>query len=64
MWLTPTNGTSHAIANALAADTPTSRAPISPGPTRAGDRVDAFLVDAGLDDRAGDHRVERVEVGP
>jgi hypothetical protein len=30
--LTPTNGTSHAIANALAADTPTRSAPISPGP--------------------------------
>ena len=32
MWLTPTNGTSHANASAFAAETPTSSAPIRPGP--------------------------------
>src|SRR5439155_1659453 len=32
MWLTPTNGTSHTSANALAALTPTKRAPARPGP--------------------------------
>ena len=33
MWLTPTNGLSHASASAFAADTPTSNAPTRPGPT-------------------------------
>ena len=33
------------------------------GPDGARDRVDALFGDAGLDDRAGDHRVEQVEVG-
>ncbi len=32
-------------------------------PDGAGHRVDPLLVDTGLDDRAGDHRVEHVEVG-
>jgi hypothetical protein len=63
MWFTATNGTSHAIANALAADTPTSSAPIRPGPTVQATASIVRLVDAGLHDRAGHHRVEHVEVG-
>ena len=64
MWLTPTNGTSQAMASALAAEHPDEQCPDQPGPDGAGHGVDAFLVDAGLDDRARDHRVEHVEVGP
>ena len=62
-WLTPTNGTSHASASALAADTPTSSAPISPGPIVHATASMRCVLDAGLDDRPGDHRVEQVEVG-
>jgi hypothetical protein len=41
----------------LAAETPTSSAPMSPGPT-----VQA-IVDPGLDHRPGDDRVQEVQVG-
>ena len=63
MWLTPTNGTSQVSASAFAADTPTSSAPMSPGPDRARHRVDALALDTRLDDGSRDHRVEQVEVG-
>ena len=57
------NGTSHASASALAADTPTSRAPTRPGPVGGRHGVDlaALAVDGavrqpGLDERLGDDR--------
>ena len=63
MWLTPTNGTSHVSASALAAETPTSSAPTSPGPTVHATARAPRRFDAGLDDRLGDDRVEQIEVG-
>ena len=63
MWFTPMNGTSHASASDLAADTPDQQRSDQPRTDGAGDRVDSRVVDAGLDDRTGDHRIEDVEMG-
>ena len=61
-WLTPYSGVPSPSASALADATPTSRAPVRPGPAGDGHRVDVGQADAGLGAGALDRRHHRLEV--
>ena len=61
-WSTGASGSSRAAASALAAETPTSRAPIRPGPRVTATRLDVVQRDPGRLERVGDHRVDQLQV--
>ena len=61
-WSTGASGSRRAAASAFAADTPTSSAPISPGPARDRDLLDVGERRARPLERVVDDRVEHLEV--
>ena len=64
MWLTPDERHVPRHRQRLGRRHADEERPDQTRPDRAGDRVDALLVDACFDDRASDHRIEHVEVRP
>ena len=63
-WLTDTNGTSQVSASAFAAETPTSSAPISPGPVVAATASMRLPLEPRLDERTRRHRDDELVVRP